>query len=186
MKIRFENTIDDFVALARHHSEHSSTARRARTYALCVFSFAVIMMITGLALKFSDYLAHHGIAGWNFTLVTVLSVLLGLLGVLVYMPVFFRRQAERHARRTYAEGNNKAVLGPRELQIVGDELVSRSTYAESRMRIEAVERVVSDGPYTFIYINAATAYVIPHEAVLDGDHDKFADVLRQRISAKAA
>ncbi len=78
--------------------------------------------------------------------------------------------------------NNKAVIGPRELQLSGNELVMRSTYIETRIHFEALDRVVSNDDYTFIYITAATAYVIPHDTVIEGDPERFAEALSQRIT----
>jgi YcxB-like protein len=177
VRIRFENTIDDFVALARYHSDHSPAARRVRVRATWIFAIAFLLLTAGLGIKISIYFEEQGIVGWYFALAAVSPMFLGILGAVIRMPGAFRRQAERQARQTYAEGNNKAVLGPRELQLDGNELVSRSTYAESRIRLEALERVVTDGAYTFIYLNSVTAYVIPHDSVLEGDPEKFAKAI---------
>ncbi len=182
MRIRFENTVEDFVALARFHADHSPIAVRVRRRATWVFVIFVLAFIGGVAYFVSGFLKEHGIDGWYFTLAAVSPILLGLLGAVVRMPASFRRQAERQARMAYAGGNNKAALGPRELFLVGNELVSRSTYAESRIHLEALDRVASDGAYTFIYINSVSAYVIPHEAVLEGDPEKFAEALSQRVT----
>ena len=83
--------------------------------------------------------------------------------------------SSRQARRSLAQGANKTVLGPRELELSGNELLSRTAFVESRMRLEVVERVVSDGAHTFIYLGTMLAIVIPHDAVSEGDPEAFAE-----------
>jgi hypothetical protein len=77
------------------------------------------------------------------------------------------------------------VLGPHELELVGQELVERTPISESRTRLQAFERVVTEGGYTFVYLSAVTAHVIPHAAVRDGDPEAFVHALTQRMFGEA-
>ena len=181
MRIRYELTIDDLVALARFQNDHSPTVRRVRVRATWIFAIVVLAITAGIAFKISEVMEEHGLFGQVITGVMVAILLISLVLSILRMPESFRRSAERQARRQFAEGENKSILGTRELELAGNELISRSTYGESRLKLEAVERVITDGNYTFIFINAVTAHVIPHEAVIEGDHEKFAEAIKNRI-----
>jgi hypothetical protein len=183
MRIRYENSIDDFVALARFHNDHSPAARRVRVRATWVFAIVSLAVTAFFGFKVSELLDEQGWGqeGRIFSLGIVSFLVLCILGAIIRMPGGFRRSAERHARRMYAEGANKGVLGPRELELVGNDLISRSAYAESRLRLEIVERVVTDEDYTFIFINAVTAYIIPHDTVSEGNLEKFTEAINNRI-----
>jgi hypothetical protein len=61
---------------------------------------------------------------------------------------------------------------------------SRTAFGESRTRLEAVERVVSDGDYTFIYISPVMAHVIPHAAVSEGNLEAFAEAIKERTAPR--
>ncbi|MBP3954212.1 YcxB family protein [Gemmata sp. G18] len=183
MRIRYENTIDDFVALARFHNDHSPAARRVRVRATWLFAVGVSAITAGVTFKMWE--ARHargeGTEAWVAPLIFASIILISLIISLLRMPGGFRRQAERQARRMYAEATNKSVLGTRELELIGSELISRSSYAESRLRIEAVERVVTYDGYTLIFISATTAHIIPHDAVSEGDPERFAEAINSRI-----
>ena len=51
MRIRYENTVDDFVALARFHNDHSPAARRVRLRTTWLFAIGAIAITAGLAYK---------------------------------------------------------------------------------------------------------------------------------------
>lgn len=182
MRIRYENTVDDFVALARFHNDHSPAARRVRLRATGLFAIGVLTITAGIAYKMWEAERERGDEPWLKPVVMSSLLLAALALALVRLPAGFRRQAERQARRMYAEGANKSVLGARELELVGDVLISRAAYAESRLRLEAVERVVTSGAYTLIFVNALTAHVIPHGAVTEGDPERFAEAVRRRLN----
>jgi hypothetical protein len=171
MRIRYENSIEDLVAFNRYHCNHSPTVRRARLLAMCFWMAVALGAGAAVALIAKEPVV--GAAG-------VIGAVVGLL----LTPGAFRRQTDRAVRRLLKEGANKAVLGSHELELVGDELVERTPFGETRMRIEAVERVVSDGGYTFIYVSAVGAHVIPHSAVSEGDPAAFVKTLRQRMFAE--
>jgi hypothetical protein len=84
-------------------------------------------------------------------------------------------------RKLFREGANKSLIGPHELELLGGELISRSPFSESKMRLEAVERIAFDGRYTYIYVGALTAHVIPQDSVWDGDLEAFSEALQREL-----
>ncbi len=178
MKIRYENTVDDFVALALFHQEHSPTARRARARAMWFLAAIILALTTLMAIA----TAKSGI----ITVTVGVTAMLVTAGTgFLYLPRRFRNHLERQVRRMYnTEGENKSVLGAHELELIGNELVSRTTYTESRMRLEAIERVMASSTHTFIFVSATTAHVIPHDAVSEGNPEIFADAVSTRIGPR--
>jgi hypothetical protein len=173
VRIRYENTIEDLVAFNRHHYDHSPAVRRGQR--LLMWSLAVLSLEIAVAVAFAA----------NEPAALALGVVAAIVCVFL-VPSMVRRQVDRQARKLYGEGANKDVIGPHELELVGGDLVERTRLSESRTRLEAVERVISAGGYTFIYVSAITAHVIPHDAVSEGEYEKFVEILKQRMSAEPA
>jgi len=82
---------------------------------------------------------------------------------------------------TVRQGSNKGLVGPHELKFIGDELIARNPFSESKIALRLVERVVTDNGYTFIYVSAVSAYIVPHEAVMEGDLAAFLKALKDRL-----
>ena len=60
----------------------------------------------------------------------------------------------------------------------------RIRFSESRTRLEIIERIASDGEYTFIYVSAVMAYVVPHDAVSEGGPEAFSEAIKERIGPR--
>jgi hypothetical protein len=173
VKIRYENTLEDLVAFNRYHADHSPDVRRARVRFLAVV--LALMLPVGIA----------GVIAVEEPILKLVVVALGVVGAalaVVTAPGQFRRSLEREVRHMYREGANKGAVGTHELELTGDEVVERTPFSELRTRLPAVERVVSDGGYTFIYVGTAMAHVIPHRAVSAGDPEALVQALKQRMS----
>jgi hypothetical protein len=167
VRINYENTIDDWTAFHRYHFENSPNARRLRVRTMWI--------VAVLSIAFTS---ARGVAEDNPVLI-VTGILCAPLAVLV-VPPLYRWQLDHQVRGQLAEGANKGMLGPHELELVGDVLVERSPFGEWRALLAVVERVASAGGYTFLYVTAVSAHVIPHHAVTEGDPEAFADALRRR------
>jgi hypothetical protein len=166
MRLRYENTIDDWVAFNRYHCKNSKAVRRMQLRVTWTFA-ALCVLIGASAYALGDVTA------------LVVCLVLAVVFVLV-MPSAYRRNIDRNARRLYLEGANKGLDGPQLLELTDNVLVSENPLVESRMRLEIVERVVTAANYTFIYIGAVKAFVIPHDKVSEGDPTQFADAVMHR------
>jgi hypothetical protein len=58
----------------------------------------------------------------------------------------------------------------------------RTPYSESNTALEVVEKVESTDKYTFIYLNAVAALVIPRDSVSEGDYEAFVEAVRERVA----
>ncbi len=173
MKIRYENTIDDVVAFNRFHCAHSRTVRRMRIFTMCCVAALGPLFAGAAALVTKDV--------WWLAAGALASVV-----GLILAPGKFQQHLDRHARKMYAEGTNKGLIGSHELELSDGELIARTPFGESHLRLEVIERVVSDGAHTFIYVSAVSGLAIRADAVTDGDLKAFVDALRRQLDARHA
>ena len=66
-------------------------------------------------------------------------------------------------------------------EVTPDALIERTPVSESRMALSALEDIQSTDTHTFLYIQSYGAHVIPHTALLEGDHDTFLAALRKAL-----
>ncbi|HEV2474474.1 MAG TPA: YcxB family protein [Chthonomonadales bacterium] len=175
--IRYENELEDLVALNDQMLTHSRTIRRqialARWTLSAVMSIAVASLVGGLA---STYLLPE-----SFHL--ILSVMAGAMSGIVYFlsyPRVVRRRFRRRVAKMYGEGANKTVLGWHEMELLEDGFRTRTEYTESKTAWGAIEKIESAPGYTYIYIGAHSAHIIPHAKITDGNLRLFLEELGQR------
>ena len=169
MKIRYEQTVEDLVAFNRYHFDHSPAIRRQQARAR--WGWAALFAGGGAAMTAWDGGNLFWLIVGGFTAVLIL----------VLLPRMVRRDVNKLVRRAIAEGANKGLLGPRELELAGDDLIERSEVGENRVRVDTLERVVSDGRHTFIYVNPVAAAVIPHDQVPEADRLAFVGAVTVRL-----
>lgn len=170
VKITYENSLEDLVAFNRYHFAHSPTARRSRSFLLWLSPLCILLFLVPLALA-ERSLGLMAIALISATLCALVA------------PWILRTSMERQVRKLYSEGANKGTIGKHELELTEDELIERTSYGEQRTRLQAFERVITTSGYTFIYVSALMAHVIPQNAVLDGDYNCFVERIKQRLAA---
>lgn len=168
MRIVYENTIDDLVAFTRFHAAHSQTIRRQR--AIQVWIGTVSLLVGG---------ALFALMTKHFVPLVVGAVLTVLF--LLWVPGYFRRYLEREARRIYAEGPNKSMIGWHELELGDGELIERSEFGGTRSALEVVDRIARDAQHTFIYVSSVSAHVIPHATVKEGNVEEFVVALQKQL-----
>jgi hypothetical protein len=168
VNICYENTIEDMVVFNRHHCNHSPQMRRILAWRMWGPPVYVL-------------------AGFSLVALFVGSISLFVCGVfgsvasLCIARPLLSWELDRYVRRLYAEGRNQTTLGRHELELTAETLVERTSCTEAAMRLEAIERVVTDEGYTFIYVSAMAAHVVPQHAVLEGDYEAFVAALRERL-----
>jgi hypothetical protein len=166
MRLRYVNTVEDFVAFALYHHSHSTSFRRMRLMLQCL---AVAAALGPAAAREAD---GREPAYW------ALSAIIAVVAV-VAMPGVLRWSIARSTSRVFRDGTNAGAVGPHELELTESELVERTPVNETRTVLVAVERVVTGGGYTFIYLGTLLAHVIPHTAVTEGDLRAFVEALKQ-------
>ena len=110
----------------------------------------------------------------------VVALVIAIAYFLAY-PYFQRRVAARHIKNIYPESAaNRGVLGEHELEILPDGLLEKTAVGEQKIFWTGIEKIQTEGEYTFVYIGAYLAHVVPKAKVSDGDYGTFFLTLRQR------
>src|SRR4051794_2871709 len=157
-------TLDDLIAFNRYHFENSPTLRRVKARITWLVP-AILLVATVLYLFQGEYE------------LLILPLGCAILWALL-TPAVFRWSIDRSARRLYGEGSNKGMVGPHELELTADSLEESTPYGQQRAALKSIERVASSDKYSFIYLNAVMAHVVPHDAVQEGDAKAFIDAVK--------
>lgn len=142
-------TVDDIAYLNHFHTQSSPALQRRRTYAglvatMCgVFGFLTSLSIGGPILFFMALLIVTGV--WT------------TLGGKRRGPT--NRQLA-NIRSLYEEGKNRALFGHHHVRLLPDRIELTTEFSRGEFKWEAVERVVEDEGYVFIYVSALNAFVI--------------------------
>jgi len=158
MKIAYSISEDDYVAFNVFHNTHSAFWRRRQVIAGLVVPIATLIIVCGLSYSSGDWGA-----------VPICAVILGLLSL--WILAGGRRRAKKTARRMLREGENRSLLGERELEISDAGLTIQTPLRESRIAWQAIERVAVTPDYCLVYIGAIEALIVPRRKILPEDFE---------------
>jgi hypothetical protein len=176
VRIRFETTMDDLIAFNRFHFENSPAFRRQRmVYALLVPGIFALLALIALA------------AWWHADTEKLVAFAIGALIVGVPASVgwiFFARwwwmvQVMRNVQKMYSEGSNRIALGWREMELVGNRLKLRTEFLDNSLDLRAIDKIVGNEDYTFVYISSNQAYLIPMNLYPEEEYREFVAELRE-------
>jgi len=167
MILRYTVTIEDKLAFQQHHFLNSPTSRKAM-----LESRLLVTALLGLFAIYTGVLLRDSFGGYCF------SILAAIL--FITLPASQRRGAMQHMRNVYAEGGT-APPEPVDMELLDDTLVVEEPRRETRMHLSLIERVVTEGDHSFIFLSAVNALVVPHRSVSFGDPKAFVETLNARI-----
>jgi hypothetical protein len=182
MKIRFDNTVEDIVALNRYLYAHSPAFRLQRV------ALAILVCALPAALVVPVLLASFEAEGVGDFVDLAVRVIILVIGFLIAIPWawivrrLFAWSINWQVHRLFREGENRGILGSHELELTATGLIERTAYNETATKLEAVERVVDAGEFTIIFLSAVSGHVIPRHAVTEGDYDHFAGAIAHRLT----
>jgi hypothetical protein len=167
MRIRYENTLEDLLAFTAHFHQRSPTLRRGRLAAVVCLA----IMILGMTFAFSE-VTGDPIFRW-------IGAGGAALIVLIY-PRLYQRNIKRLSVRLYAEGQNKALLGPHVTELRDNGLFVGTEFREGVFFWKGIERIESIPGHTFVYLSAMSALVISEHSVFEGSYQGFVEELQRR------
>jgi hypothetical protein len=174
VKIRFETTIEDIVAFNRFHCENSPMWRRQRFVGSIVGPaiFAVVVFSASFVIA-NKLFAHDDVALTVYGVVTV--VLTVPAAILLYFCIQwnFSRNVESAGRKLLAEGSNRSIIGWREMELVNNRLFVKLELIESSYDLRAIEKIVSDDRYTYVYVSSIQAFMIPMTLYPEDEYRQF-------------
>jgi hypothetical protein len=179
MRIRFETTIDDVVAFNRYHLAHSPAWRRqvwkqmltVPAILACLFLFA--------------WYNNERVGDMPPDQVPTLYWSLGIAFVVLsviwagFIRWYLSWSVARNTRRFLAEGANRVSFGWREMELANNRLIVETELTHMSLDLRAVEKIVGDDQYTFVYTGASQAYYIPMNLYPEEEYRQFVAELRE-------
>lgn len=167
MRIRYENTIEDLLAFTLHFHQKSPTLQRNRLGVV----ICLAIMIIGMTFAASE-ITGDPIVLW--------IGVAGAVVIAVIYPRLYGRGVKRLSSRLYAEGKNKAVLGPHITELRDNGLFVGTDFREGTVFWKGIERIESIPGHTFVYLSAMSALVISEHSVIEGSYQNFIEELQRR------
>ena len=164
--IQFTIEIEDMVAFNEYHYIRTPTGIKRMFQRRVAFSvpIAILLLFLGsmmhrdqswiFGIWFPPVLAFMGVLAYNYLELNYLK-----------SPTYFRNKI----RKFYSIADNKSVLGEHNLRVAREGFVSATKYLETRMSWGALDRIETDSNYTYLYISAVNAIIIPHAKITEGD-----------------
>ena len=168
VRLCYENTVDDAVALSKFHNARSPTARRNQRIG------AVIVML-------STMLASLLVFGSSDLSATLLNGLIAYSMIVLFSLGYHKLTGDRLIRKQYLGDNNRNFLGLHELELTDEGIHYRTEYNEGRMAWGLIERIESTPDHTFLFLGTANAMIIPHDRITEGSYSAFLKELGQRF-----
>lgn len=165
--LEYTLTEQDLLAFHLYYASHAGTyrrqARRQRWLVpACYLIFALIVCGTesyGLATAFALFAV-----AWFFL-----------------APRWVRRRYRRHYERHIRDTAGDSLREPMTLELLPDRIATTSCLGECRYRYAAVDCIVENAGYTYIFIGKAQAIILPHDRVPKAAVDELvAEIGRKR------
>lgn len=159
MTAEYEITMDDLSAFNLYHHLHSPTARRQylRSWFVPAFIWVLVWAVIW-------YLADRERGTPLRTFLDLLPLLSGVPLYLIYFPWAYRRKVRKMVAGMVSEGQNRGLLCRHRVAISPDGITESGEFGQASTAWRAVERVVRNGDYAFIYTNALAAVIVPRRA----------------------
>jgi hypothetical protein len=155
IRLCFNVTKDDVLALACHYYAISPTVRRARVTAQV--TIAIVLAIIGLlVLSGNDRLRPFGI------IVLICALLFAVL-----FPRWYSSNLRTTAKKMIAESSYQKAFGDYTLELSEEGLASTSPTGQSKHTWEAVGRSALTPEYLFIFLVGPQGYPIQRAQVAD-------------------
>ncbi len=110
-------------------------------------------------------------------------ITMAILSVAISLPMFFmykhyyRHCNTKQINNLYKNGNYKEVLGTHEMTISHEYLTEKTEYHKTEIKWGLISKIDTTPSHTFIFTDEVTAYIIPHNKIIDGNAAQFIDML---------
>jgi hypothetical protein len=187
MIIQYDLTLDDLVAFDLYWFDHAPKSQSSRTFALmwvaAVLAIPVSFLIVFGFRELMELSLTAVVVFRELMELSLIAVVVSAVCLAVYVSLFpivvTRHTLEGRARRRYSL-RRKELIGFHELELTESKLITRSSVAESALRLEAIERVVTTDSHVFAFITPVSAIVIPRKTIDQRKCDEFVGALEER------
>jgi hypothetical protein len=172
-RIRYNVTIEDLVAFNVFYARTSPTIRSLqRRYRM--ITLPIVFLMTFVIELFTRH--HLGI--WYPLIVASITT----LALAVYLNYYYKSgylSRLRHtARKLYSENKNPGVVGEHILEVDEQGFINRTEFKEARYAWGALVRIESEPNYTYLFTGPGSAFVIPHQSLIEGDFPSLLEQIR--------
>ncbi len=170
MRITFENTEDDAVALSVFFSRHSRHIKAQKLVVVLIMAVFCVLAVVPTVLQ-----GEH-IADVVPALVIFGAVVFWLLGG-------SKARVAKAARKLLREHPGPGYPIRYEMDITEAGIEVKTRFSHSRMDWGAINRIASTPDYMFVFTGPMSAIVLPQARVLSGNYDTFIQQLQTRFDA---
>jgi len=170
MKIRYCNTIDDSIAFNKFHwskSPRFQKNRRRQTIYIPILLAAFVLFVFILTRELD--------------ILIIGSVCLPLYVIIIVWH--YKRTIPQSIKKTYEESDNKSFFCEHVLEIDDDGIIATTEYGQGKTKWKGIQRVETCGDYTFVYVGAMSAHIIPKLRIIEGDYDLFVQEIMKRVAS---
>jgi len=170
--VEYETTLDDLVEFNVYHlrTSHAGTSMLSRGSLSAGFVGFFLGLVIAIATRNMMFVA--------------LGMGLSILSALIYPPIMIRT-ARQNARRIYADGKNKCIIGSHRLTLDEGGLREESEGGSQYTKYSSLESISETDAFVYVYLDAVQAHMIPRTRLSSGDLTAFLSVLRERMSKNA-
>ena len=172
MKLEYSVSLEDIVAFNNHHMESTPTLRRKLSVMRFVWAFAPLIGILLIS-------SIEGMSSGKAMLVIAAVAIFISSPIYLLQPMFLRWLNTRQVRKVYSNPQNQALLGPREIKIVSNGLVEKTTSGQVETDASQVDRIETTKDYIFIYAGSRI-HIVSKKTVQSGDPEAFLSELRKK------
>ena len=168
MKIKYRLDVEDAAIFNRFVADEAGAWTPSITFIWVCFAAIIALAVVGTVVTKNRAV-----------------LVLGFIGAVVF---FLSSKTSLELRLTrfdkvLREDSNKALFGPRALELGPKSLIAASAYGRSETLYEAIPRIVITEHHGFIFEGSHMAHVIPKAKILEGSFDDFMAEIKARTKA---
>lgn len=167
MIIKFSNDLSDARALALFHYRMSPTLRKSRRKVQIVS--ALIVPVLAAFGYFDIFSSEAGL--W----------MVGAIIWVLFVGFHHRHSFVKKSTSIYRERDGEQAFGKHELSLDQRGVTVTTEGGNGFIPYERLAQVIRTDKYTFIYVDAIRALILPKSKVTGGDFDSFTAELRNRF-----
>ncbi len=182
MIIKFQRTLEDLIAFNLFHYEHSPYFRRNMLIVRILLSllviflpFAVVFLVFGKTRYFTNPAAP---------IAAVIACLIGGIFFFIRYPAYRRADMVNQIRKSFREGDNEGFLGEQKFDFSPQGILYTGQISESKIKWSAINKVVQNEKYIFLYTSSINAITIPRNAFSDAKMEQeFLEMVHEQSGA---
>jgi hypothetical protein len=167
--VTYSVTMEDMAAFNLFHFRNSPTIRRMQRRYLIKYS--LLMFPIGFCMA-----SFARMPLWPALCVALFGTVSMAAYFLYYQKRGYIPRLRKMVQRLYTEDQNPGVLGEHTLEVDEEGFTDLTAYRHSRYAWGGLVRIEAEPGYTYLYTGSQSAFIIPHQAITDGD---FKAVLKQ-------